>query len=135
MNVEQFVAAFNQRAETIGHEVRITKTLVSGEKLTALYCNEDVSINCGPKADVTFCQIICGMEPTPALLGMTAYCTALDVLTGCSQEVRNGWLKRLHLFDRQLTPAGAETTARGWKLAVRLHNPARNIMSYFVNQA
>ena len=135
MTLNQFVEKFNERAEAIGHEVRIQRIMSEGQRASSLYCSADVAIVVGEKDKVTYCQVICGMQDDKMALGLCAYATALDIMTGRSVEVRNGWLKRLGLFDGKLAKAGKkgmQTMVREYDLSIVPHNPGDNLMSWFI---
>lgn len=135
MTLNQFVGKFNERAEAIGHEVRIKRLMSEGQRASSLFCSDDVAIVVGEKDRVTYCQVICGMQDDKMALGLCAYATALDIMTGRNVEVRNGWLKRLGLFDGKLAKAGKKgmhTMARDYDLSIVPHNPGDNLMSWFI---
>jgi hypothetical protein len=135
MELAGFVERFNKRAEEIGHQVRIEKVMTEDSHASSLYCGSEVSIVAGERDNVTNCQVICGMQPDQSPLGLSAFATVLDVLTGCSSEVRKGWLERLGLFNGKVAKAGAAgttTKARDYVLEIRPHNPGRNLMSWII---
>jgi len=165
MNLAEFRERYNKLAEEIGQEgqeVKIQGTLAEG-KATALSCGPGVSMVVGVGRDgeagpgpgnetlpgrtqrreaemgeITYCQVICGMQEPSAPQGLTAFCLVLTALTGCKPDVRRGWLERLGLFDGRLGKAGAKglaTRARGWDLSVLPYNPGKLMMSYVIKKA
>lgn len=133
MTTQEFCTAFNTRGAEIGHEVRIIKT-EEDKNASVLVCDEHVSIIAGTQDDVMAVQIICTLREDAVTNGLTAFCTAIDVLCQGDVTWRNGLLRRLHLFDGKLGKDKSVTQARGWELSVCPQNPARNLMSYFLKR-
>ena len=131
MTIEMFAKAFNTRAEQIGHELRV-ESVIPGEKAGVLKLNDRVSIICGEN----YAQVISRYDATSVADNLTAYCTCLDVLTGATPGTRNGWLKRLHLFDGGVADGKPKRTeARGWVLELLPHNPSQCLYSMVVKRA
>ena len=70
-----------------------------------------------------------------AASGICAMCTAIDVIMGVSQKMRDNYLRRLNVYTGAFTSAAWQrTTARGWELTMKLHNPGKLLYSFFLKK-
>ena len=135
MDAREFMEKFNARCAEIGAELRLSPMpdyeAKKGDRLTPLRLTPRVSCVYGEG----HAQIIAEARAPVAIAdGLTAFCAAIDVLLPVSTEVRNGYLRRLNLFNGRLAPSGAQTTARGYTLSVRPNNPSPGLVSYIIQK-
>ena len=134
MDAREFMEKFNARCAEIGAKLRLSPMpdyeAKKGDRLTPLRLTPRVSCVYG----AGYAQIIAeGRAPAAVAEGLTAFCMALDTLMGVAEEVRNGYLRRLNLFNGRLAPSGAQTNARGFTLSVRPNNPSPGLVSYIIS--
>lgn len=135
METQEFMEKFNARCAEIGADIRLAPMPEyepkDGDRLTPLRITERVSCVYGEG----HAQIIAEARAPAAIAdGLTAFCAAIDALLPVSTEVRNGYLRRLNLFNGRLSPSGAQTTARGYTLSVRPNNPSPGLVSYIIQK-
>ena len=135
MNKEQFWEEFNQAAEAIGSDLRITEMTEEGG-ITAFNTSENtVSLLFGAEAKEEI-TIIAKMTELGAARGIEAFCLAVDALGPGDPKWRNGLLHRLHLMDGKVAMRNkTQTEARGYVFSFERKVFAKDLFSMRIRKA